>query len=191
MSSASNDHSTRGRAQRRRTIGVFAGLAAILFAISLVAVAVAASTSVKVSAANNTTLNDQVVVNAQGRTLYELSPETSTHLLCKSSECLKAWPPVTVPSRSSKLIEGSGVHGHLAILRRSNGTLQLTLNGHPLYRFSGDSGKDESNGQGIKSFGGTWHAAVASTTMSSSGSTGSGSTTPTTPSKAPETPYGY
>lgn len=127
------------------------------------------------------------MVNAQGRTLYSLSPETTHHLLCKSSECLKFWPPLTVSSRKAKLKAGSGVHGHLGILRRSGGIFQVTLRGLPLYRFSGDHAKGQTNGQGLKSFGGTWHAVTAATGPSKApASTEPASNTPST-----NNPYGY
>jgi predicted lipoprotein with Yx(FWY)xxD motif len=122
-------------------------------------------------------------VNAQGRTLYALSPETTTHLLCKSSQCLAFWPPLTVPSRTTKLKAGSGVHGRLGVLRRSNGVLQVTLRGLPLYRFARDRGKNEANGQGIQSFGGTWRAVGASA--------GSASPPPPPMSPPPSPPPGY
>jgi predicted lipoprotein with Yx(FWY)xxD motif len=121
------------------------------------------------------------VVNAQGHTLYALSPETATHLLCKSNECLKFWPPLTVSSTAITLKDGAGVHGHLAILRRRNGLLQVTLRGMPLYRFSRDHAKGQANGEGIESFGGTWHAVVATTRKPSAPSAPAPASTPMTP----------
>ena len=125
--------SHRHRRYSAMTIG--AAGAMLAFAASLAAIAFAAGTTATLGSASNSTLGEQVVVNSQGRTLYALSPETRSHLLCKSGECLKFWPPVTVPSRKTKLKSGSGVQGRLAILRRSNGMLQVTLRGLPLYRF--------------------------------------------------------
>jgi hypothetical protein len=78
-------------------------------------------------------------------------------LLCTSAECLKFWPPLTVPSRRTKLVRGAGVHGRLGILQRRNGALQVTLNGLPLYRFAEDHASGEVNGQNFKGFGGIWH----------------------------------
>jgi hypothetical protein len=94
-------------------------------------------------------------VSSQGRTLYALSPETAKHLLCTSSSCLKFWPPLTVASHDTSLEAGMGVKGHFGILRRSNGMLQVTYAGMPLYRFAGDRAKGEANGEGLHSFGGT------------------------------------
>jgi len=141
-------------------------LAGLAFAASLIGVALAAGSSASVDSARNATLAEQLAVTAQGRTLYSLTPETSSHLLCKSSECLHLWPPLTVPSRSTRLKAGPGVDGHLGILRRSNGLLQVTLRGKPLYRFSGDKAKGQARGNGLESFGGTWHAVTASTSAS-------------------------
>ena len=125
------------------------------------------------------------MVNARGRTLYALSPETTHHLLCKSSECLKFWPPLTVRSSKTKLTAGPSVHGRLGILRRKHGVFQVTLGGLPLYHYSGDQAKGEANGQHIRSFGGTWHVLSAAGNTSPTPTTPS---TPATPAPAPTTP---
>ncbi|MGH2832274.1 MAG: COG4315 family predicted lipoprotein [Solirubrobacteraceae bacterium] len=164
-------------------------VAAVILALTVSFTAIAlASGSHTVTSASNSTIGEQIVVDAQGHTLYTLSPETTHHLLCKSNQCLKFWPPLTVHSSKTKLKAGPGVHGHLAILRRSSGKFQVTLAGRPLYRYSGDTAKGDANGQGLESFGGTWHVISAS----ASGSTAP--STPTTPAPAPSTPephYGY
>ncbi len=145
------------RRPRRRTI-IQLGLTAVALALGAAFAAIAlASSSATVSSASSATLGERVLVNAKGRTLYVLTPETARHLLCTSSECLKFWPPLTVPSRGTKLVRGAGVHGRLAILQRKNGTLQVTLNGLPLYRFAEDHASGEVNGQNFKGFGGVWH----------------------------------
>jgi predicted lipoprotein with Yx(FWY)xxD motif len=154
-------------------------VATLAFWASLAAIALAAP-SMTLDSAFNSKLGEQVVVSSQGRTLYALSPETTGHLLCKSSACLKLWPPLTVSSSSTKLRDGSGVHGRLGILHRSNGTLQVTLGGLPLYRFSEDHASGQVSGQGLKSFGGTWHVIGASTSA--------GSTAPPAPSTPPSMP---
>jgi predicted lipoprotein with Yx(FWY)xxD motif len=148
-----------------------------------------------VGSAANVKFEERIVVDARGRTLYALSPETSRHLLCKSGECLSAWPPLTVRSRKTKLTAGAGVHGQLGILRRSNGMLQVTLRGVPLYRFSGDSAKGSVNGEGIKSFGGTWHAISAASSAIPTPASSETTPAPTTSTPAPAPPpaekYGY
>lgn len=144
-----------------RSRGLRAGAAAgvLLLAASLTAIALAASAPT-VSSSSSAKLKERIVVNAQGRTLYWLHPETTYHLLCKTSECFKFWPPLTVGSASAKLTAGPGVHGSLGILHR-DGFFQVTLRGEPLYRYSEDHAKGQVNGQGIPSFGGTWYAVTA------------------------------
>ncbi len=185
-SAQQNQIASSSRRRRWRPSGLLVTVVAatLMFTGSLAAMALATGSPTTVSSASNSTLGEQIVVDAQGRTLYALSPETAHHLLCKSSECLKFWPPVTVRSSKTKLLAGPGVHGHLAILQRSNGALQVTLGGLPLYRYSGDRAKGEANGQSIHSFGGTWH--VLSATGSTSPAT---PTKPTTPSPTPEYSY--
>jgi predicted lipoprotein with Yx(FWY)xxD motif len=156
---------------------VAVGALAALAAVAAVALA-SGSRAPTVGSASNAKLGETVVVSAQGRTLYALSPETSRHLLCKSQECLQVWPPLTVSSDEAKLKAGAGVQGKLGLIRRGKDRFQVTLRGMPLYRFSGDHGRDESNGEGLKSFGGTWHAATSV----------SGATAKPTPPSAPPAP---
>jgi predicted lipoprotein with Yx(FWY)xxD motif len=181
--------SSRRRRWRPSSLLVTAMTATLVLAGSLAAMALATGTTATVGSTSNSKLGEQIVVDAHGRTLYALSPETAHHLLCKSSECLKFWPPLTVRSSKTKLLAGPGVHGHLGTLRRSNGVLQVTLGGLPLYRYSGDRAKGEANGQGIHSFGGSWH--VVSATSATSPATPTTPTKPSTPSPAPESEYSY
>jgi predicted lipoprotein with Yx(FWY)xxD motif len=146
---------------RRRCLGLAVGVTAAASIAS--GVAGAAILTRVVGAASNSKLALTVVIDTHGHTLYALHPETTHHLLCKSRACFEAWPPLTVRSANVRLAAGHGVEGRLGLLRRSDGKGQVTLRGVPLYRFSGDSGKGEANGEGIKSFGGTWHAVPAQT----------------------------
>jgi predicted lipoprotein with Yx(FWY)xxD motif len=160
-------------------------VAVLVLAGAVVAVALASgSQSPAVRSASNATLKTNVVVSPQGRTLYALSPETSRHLLCKSTACLHLWPPLTVSFATAKLKSGAGVQGRLGLVRRGKNSYQVTLRGMPLYRFAGDRGRDESNGQGIESFGGRWHAVTAP-----SGAAAQPMQPSTTPSTPAPTPY--
>jgi predicted lipoprotein with Yx(FWY)xxD motif len=179
------DRAPRTTGRRVRLAGRV-GMAALALAVSIASTALATGGTLTLSSASNSELREQVVVNAQGRTLYVLSPETATHLLCKSSECLKLWPPVTVHSTRVKLRAGAGVHGHLGILRRSGGLLQVTLRGMPVYRYAGDESKGEANGQGIESFGGIWHAV-----RPTASSTPPKASMPSSTSATPPPEYGY
>ncbi len=150
-----------GRASR--STRVFVPGAALALSLALAAIALGAKSDFTVSGGTQLrSVGEQIVVDAHGDTLYALSPETVHHLLCKSKECFKFWPPLTVSSHKAKLKAGAGVEGKLGLLRRKRGVFQVTLRGMPLYRFAGDHAPGETNGQGIKGFGGTWFAATAS-----------------------------
>ena len=46
--------------------------------------------------------------------------------------------------------------GTMALLKRTDGTYQVTYNGMPLYFYSGDTASEQTNGQGV---GGNWSIA--------------------------------
>jgi predicted lipoprotein with Yx(FWY)xxD motif len=167
----------------RRILMLSAGLCG--FAVAAVAgLAIAKSTHNTVKTAHNSAIGATIAVAPNGRTLYELRPETSHHLLCTSSACLQSWPPLKVHSAKTKLHKAAGIKGKLGTIHRS-GFFQVTLKGRPLYFYAGDSAKGQANGQGIKTFGGTWHVVKAS---SQKKATSTGSTTmPSTTTS----PYGY
>ena len=107
-----------------------------------------------------------VVVNGQGRTMYALGGESLAKLKCISAACLKTWPAFAVASASTKVTVGNGVPGKATILTRVKAKLfQVMLDNHPLYTYSGDSGTS-TKGQGINSYGGTWHVVTAQYLMS-------------------------
>lgn len=148
--------------QRRR--GWPAGLLAITVGLALSAgLALAASaarasskTSIRVGASHSARLHETILVNTGGRTLYHLKPESARHIICTGA-CAKLWPPLLVPSRGTRLLASSGVHGRLSIVRRPDGKLQAALNGLPLYTFARDHRPGDVKGQG---FGGVWFVLV-------------------------------
>lgn len=192
----------QGQAGRRaRFVKLGAVTATVAVVAAIVAAMAFASSTVAIDSASNSTLGEHILVS-KGRTLYVLSPETAKHLLCKSAECLKFWPPLTVSSTKEKIELGSGVHGKVGWFKRSNGMLQVTLNGLPLYWFAEDKANGEVNGQNFKGFGGVWHVlsdsgkpsdkALPSTNAPASSESTSTSTTTTTTSTTPSSGgYGY
>jgi len=122
-----------------------------------------------------------ILVDAAGDTLYLLTGDSPTKSICASSSFVSVWPPFTT---SGAPRAGSGVTGSkLGTIVRSDGSMQVTYGGHPLYRFSGDSQGGQVNGEGVTNFGGTWyvldasgsavtHAMTSSSTTSSGGGSG-------------------
>jgi hypothetical protein len=69
-----------------------------------------------------------------------------------------------------------GVPAELGSTKRDDGTQQLTVAGHPVYTFEGDSKPGQTNGNGITLNGGLWTAVSPNgspvAASSSSGMTG-------------------
>jgi predicted lipoprotein with Yx(FWY)xxD motif len=87
-----------------------------------------------------------VIVDAQGRTLYRFTAEAQGVPVC-TGDCLGTWPPALTSS-------ATGLPKHVATVKRPDGgKLQLTYDGHPLYRYAGDQSKADANGEGV---GGQW-----------------------------------
>ena len=128
-------------------------------AIAVLSAAQAKTPRATLKSESVTSVNASVLADAKGRTLYRLKPETPKHLLCTSRACLAVWPAATVKSKSTKVTLPSGVTGTVGFLKRGT-RYQLTFRGVPLYRYAGDSGARQANGQHIHSFGGTWSVLV-------------------------------
>jgi predicted lipoprotein with Yx(FWY)xxD motif len=94
-----------------------------------------------------------LLVTSSGHAVYMLNGDSKSHPLCTGQSCLAQWPAVT--SGKGKPSLGKGVTGKLTVWTHA-GIHQLVLNGHPLYTFVGDSAAGSANGEGLKSFGGTW-----------------------------------
>ena len=110
------------------------------------------STALKTRKINGVT----VLTNAKGFTLYWFAPDTSTKSNCNGS-CAAIWPPVKGPATA-----GPGVTGKLGTIKRSDGSIQATYNGHPLYTYVADTAPGQARGNGLNVNGGLWHEVTAS-----------------------------
>lgn len=130
------------------------------------------SSGVVIKTASNAKLGS-VLVDSQGMTLYALSAERGGKWICTSSGCLQVWHPVTVAAGTTP----TGV-ASLSVVKRPDGTEQVTYKGEPLYTFSQDKAPGQANGQGIKDVG-VWGAVTVGAAKPASSSSGSsGSSTP-------------
>jgi predicted lipoprotein with Yx(FWY)xxD motif len=120
-----------------------------------------------------------IVVDGKGDTVYLYTKDTanSGKSTC-TGQCATTWPAVTTTSTSPKV---KGVTGTVGTITRSDGSMQVTLNGWPLYTFASDSAAGDTSGQNVE---GTWFVvspagtkmtAVAPSGTSSSGSKAGGS----------------
>jgi predicted lipoprotein with Yx(FWY)xxD motif len=95
----------------------------------------------------------KILVDGRGRTVYAFANDKTNVSTCDGA-CAADWPPVPVPSQAPA--SPPGVTGALGATTRTDGTRQLTVAGHPVYTFSGDSAAGQTKGQGITLNGGLW-----------------------------------
>lgn len=110
-----------------------------------------------VMTAANATLGS-LLVDTAGKTLYTLTDAAGSPVAC-TGQCLTFWPPLLLPAGATTATGAAGITG-LATVTMTAGT-QVTDNGAPLYRFAADSAAGDAHGEGIGSFGGTWHVVKA------------------------------
>jgi predicted lipoprotein with Yx(FWY)xxD motif len=113
----------------------------------------AASTSGAKTASNAV---GKIIVDGAGHTAYFFDSDTanSGKSAC-SGGCSATWPAITSTSTSPTI---SGVAGTVGTIPDGSGKFQITVNGLPIYAYSGDSAAGDTNGQGS---GGTWWVAGA------------------------------
>ncbi|MGW3120556.1 hypothetical protein ACWDBW_25975 [Streptomyces sp. NPDC001107] len=97
-----------------------------------------------------------VVTDGKGATLYRYDRDrpNPSRWTC-AGECVKTWIPVIV----SDSVQTVGVEKSLLGTVHRDGRKQLTLGGWPLYRYVGDTGVGQLNGQGKE---GQWYAVTPS-----------------------------
>ena len=94
----------------------------------------------------------QVVADVKGEAFYVFGKEQSSKSRCYGA-CARAWPPVLT---SGKPRAGKGVKAKLlGTTKRSNGKLQVTYDGQPLYYYVDDT-PGNILCQNVSEFGGLW-----------------------------------
>jgi predicted lipoprotein with Yx(FWY)xxD motif len=117
-----------------------------------------------------------VVVDGKGMTVYVLTSDGKTNAPCTDeSGCTDLWPDLPLPDGTAGAKAGTGIEASLLGTKKlSDGETYPTYHGWLMYEYSGDSGPGQANGQGIKSFGGTWYVLDASGKLVTSGGGGGG-----------------
>jgi len=115
-----------------------------------------------------------VLTGPNGHTLYYRTKDTSTTSTCTGS-CATLWPPLVVPSGSTPVLP-SGVSGSVSTAMRTDGSAQLTYDGHLVYYDKADTAAGQDKGQGMV---GTWFVVKASPASGAAGQTTTPMTTTT------------
>jgi predicted lipoprotein with Yx(FWY)xxD motif len=112
-----------------------------------------------------------ILVNTSGRTLYLFKADVGAKSAC-SGACATAWPPLLATATPTA---GTGLTASkLGTISRSDGSNQVTYNGHPLYLFVKDTKPGDTNGQGVTAFGAAWFALTPSGNQASAPASSSG-----------------
>ena len=106
----------------------------------------AATTPSTVSLAANATIGQKVLVDSNGMTLYLFVPDGTGTQSTVPAQFKPNWPPVTATGSPTV---GSGLDAtKVGVQTQSDGTRQVTYNGHLLYTFIMDKNPGDVNGQG-------------------------------------------
>jgi predicted lipoprotein with Yx(FWY)xxD motif len=87
---------------------------------------------------------DGMLVDADGMTLYtfDKDPPRARGSLCVA-ECARSWPPFAAPANAKPV-------GEYTPMRRTDGTLQWTYEGKPLYLRNEDRKPGDRTGDGVE-----------------------------------------
>ncbi len=112
----------------------------------------AVTTTAIVAVAANPRLG-KILVDGSGKTLYLFEKDTTTASTCYHA-CATYWPPLLTKDAPKA---GAGVNASLlGTTRRSDGTLEVTYAGHPLYYVITDHNPGDASGQAVNNFGAAW-----------------------------------
>lgn len=114
-------------------------------AAALAGVAAVADTGIKTGDSSA----GPVLTNTAGMTLYTFDKDDGGVSACYE-KCAMNWPPLLAPA-------GAAPDDDFALVKRTDGTMQWTFYGKPLYLFAKDTKPGDITGEGI---GGVWHIAV-------------------------------
>ncbi len=106
------------------------------------------------SVGNPATSLGKVLAASTGHTLYLNTSDSKAKSVCTGA-CAGTWPPLMT---SAKPIAGTGVKQSLLGTAKRGTKLQVTYNGHRLYRYIGDKAAGVANGEGYM---GSWYVVTA------------------------------
>ncbi len=89
-----------------------------------------------------------VLTDANGMTLYTFDQDEGGVSACYD-QCATNWPPLLAS-------EGAAAEGEFGLVERTDGAMQWTYNGMPLYLWINDQAPGDVTGDGVND---VWHAA--------------------------------
>jgi predicted lipoprotein with Yx(FWY)xxD motif len=96
----------------------------------------------------------KALVDAEGFTLYYFEKDRNGKSACYGA-CASAWPPLTTGGAPNAT---SGADpSKLGTTKRTDGTVQVTYAGWPLYTYTADTKPGEDNGTDVDAFGAAWY----------------------------------
>jgi predicted lipoprotein with Yx(FWY)xxD motif len=101
------------------------------------------------------------LVDGNGMTLYYFTKDVFAGTTVCYGPCAEAWPPLAV-AEGQAVTAGDGVDGVIGSIARTDGTLQVTYDGRPLYYWAADTQPGDTLGQDV---GGVWFVAMTDGSM--------------------------
>lgn len=120
---------------------------ALLIAVLLLgAMPLVAQDAPLITVAESDTLGPYLA-GADGMTLYTFDRDTLDTSNCYD-RCAENWPPLTVESADA-ITTDEGIPGEFGTTERTDGTLQVTYNGWPLYYWANDAAAGDTTGHRV------------------------------------------
>lgn len=94
----------------------------------------------------------QMLFDTNDQAIYIFELETSSEPNCYD-DCARAWPPVL--TEANAVAAGGVAQDKLGTTERSDGSVQVTYNGHPLYYYA-DEDPGEVKCHNVATHGGLW-----------------------------------
>jgi predicted lipoprotein with Yx(FWY)xxD motif len=94
----------------------------------------------------------EIVFDDSGQAIYLFDLETTSEPECYD-DCAEEWPPVL--TEGDPVAAGGVEPGQLGTTPRTDGTVQVTYAGHPLYYYAHE-GVNEVKCHNVRGFGGLW-----------------------------------
>lgn len=158
-----------------------------LAVVALAATTVASAAGPRATVGVHATSLGRVLVDARGRTLYAFDLDKGGKIACAGA-CAALWPPLLTTGAP---IGAAVPHAKLGTVRRSDGRMQATFAGHPLYLFAKDTKAGQVAGASVAHWAALSPAGVRVRPSSSAAGGGYGYTPPTQTTTDPGGGGGY